>query len=134
MNSHFEMNIPRRSLTRSRRWPQCQQIDGVVEFDGQIYLVEMKWLKAPVGVNELAPHMVRLFGRADARGIFISTSEYTSPAISECTGHLSNRTMIPSSLREFVMLLVDERDLLTLLRQKVKAALIDKKPFHEVLN
>lgn len=110
-----------------------EQIDGVIEFDNQIYLVEMKWLKNPVGVNELAPHMVRLFSRADARGIFISTSEYTAPVISECTNHLNNKTMILASVKEFVMLLLSERDLVAMLRQKVNAALIDKKPFHEVL-
>jgi restriction endonuclease Mrr len=110
-----------------------EQIDGVIEFDNQPYLVEMKWLKNPVGVNELAPHMVRLYSRADARGIFISTSEYTAPAISECMNHLNNRTMILSSVKEFVMLLVSERDLLDMLRQKVNAAMIDKRPFYEVL-
>jgi len=110
-----------------------EQIDGVIEFDNQLYLAEMKWLKNPVGVNELAPHMVRLFSRADARGIFISTSEYTAPVIGECTNHLNNKTMILSSVKEFVMLLMSERDLVVMLRQKVNAALIDKKVFHEVL-
>jgi hypothetical protein len=110
-----------------------EQIDGVIELDNQIYLVEMKWLKAPVGVNDFAPHMVRLFSRADARGIFISSTGYTAPVISECTNHLNNRTMILSSVKEFVMLLMSERDLVAMLRQKVRSALIDKKPFHEVL-
>jgi len=110
-----------------------EQIDGVIDLDNQIYLVEMKWLKDPVGVNELAPHMVRLFSRADARGIFISTSEYTAPAISECAHHLSNKTMILSSVKEFVALLASERDLVAMLREKVNAGLIDRKPFHEVL-
>ena len=31
------------------------------------------------------------------------------------------------------MLLMSERDLVAMLREKVNAALIDKKPFHEVL-
>lgn len=31
------------------------------------------------------------------------------------------------------MLLMSERDLLAMLRQKVNAALIDKKPFYEIL-
>ena len=111
-----------------------EQIDGVIELDNQVYLVEMKWLKGPVGVNDLAPHMVRLFSRADARGLFISSSEYTGPAIGECANHLNSKTMILSSLREFVMLLASERDLLGMLRQKVQAALIDKRPYCEVLH
>ena len=110
-----------------------EQIDGVIEFDNQLYLVEMKWLKNPVGVNDFAPHMVRIFSRADARGIFIASSEYTAPVISECANHLNNKTMILMSVKEFVMLLMSERDLVAMLREKVNAALIDKKPFHEVL-
>ena len=53
--------------------------------------------------------------------------------ISECTNHLNNKTMILSSVKEFVMLLMSERDLVTMLRRKVNAALVDKKPFREVL-
>ena len=41
--------------------------------------------------------------------------------------------MILSSVKEFVMLLMSERDLVTMLRRKVNAALVDKKPFREVL-
>jgi restriction endonuclease Mrr len=111
-----------------------EQIDGIIEFDSQIYLVEMKWLKSPVGVNEHASHMVRLYGRADARGLFISTSGFTTPVLAECANHLNNKTMVLATLQEFVMLLADGRDLLSMLRQKVNAALIDKKPFIEVLS
>jgi hypothetical protein len=31
-----------------------EQIDGIIEFDSHLYLVEMKWLKNPVGVNDHA--------------------------------------------------------------------------------
>ena len=46
---------------------------------------------------------------------------------------MNNKTMILSSVKEFVMLLMSERDLVAMLRQKVNAALIEKKPFYEVL-
>lgn len=109
-----------------------EQIDGVVEFDGNIYLVEMKWLKDPVGVAELATHMVRLFARDGVRGIFISNSEFASSAVAECVTHSANKTMVLCTLREIVMLLIHERDLTALLREKVRAAVIDKKPLHEM--
>lgn len=32
-----------------------EQIDGVIELDGTIHLVEMKWLSAPVGIGEFSP-------------------------------------------------------------------------------
>ena len=109
-----------------------EQIDGVIEFEGHTYLVEMKWLKDPVGVNELSSHFLRLFARPDVRGLFISTSDFASTCIAECHTHSANKTMVLSSLREFVLLLMDERDLLQMLRVKVRAALMDKKPFLEI--
>lgn len=110
-----------------------EQIDGVIEFEGHIYLVEMKWLKDPVGVPELGTHMMRLFARDGVRGIFISNSDFASSAIAECVTHSANKTMALCTLREIVMLLINERDLVSLLREKVRAAVIDKKPFVEIL-
>jgi restriction system protein len=40
-----------------------EQIDGLVEIDGQLYLVELKWWKTPLGTAEVSPHIVRVFGR-----------------------------------------------------------------------
>lgn len=110
-----------------------EQIDGVVEFEGNIYLVEMKWLGAPVGVQEMGSHMLRLFARDGARGIFISNSEFTSSAIAECVTHSNVKTMVLCSLREIVMMLQNEQDLIAMLRNKVQAAILEKKPFAEVL-
>lgn len=110
-----------------------EQIDGVIEFEGHTYLVEMKWLKDPVGVNELSSHFMRLFARPDVRGLFISTSDFASTCIAECHTHSANKTMVLSSLREFVMLLLNEGDLLLMLRAKVQAAVLEKKPFLEII-
>lgn len=110
-----------------------EQVDGVIELDGVIHLVEMKWLKQPVGVSQFAPHLVRLFSRADARGIFISASEYTEPVIHECAGILNQKTIFLCSLKEFVFLLQREGDLIELLRIKSKAAILEKNPYLEIL-
>lgn len=110
-----------------------EQIDGVVEFDGHTYLVEMKWLKDPVGVAELGTHMMRLYARPDVRGIFISNSDFASSAVAECITHSTAKTMTLCSLREIVMLLLSGRDLVAMLQTKVRAAVLDKKPFFEVL-
>jgi len=110
-----------------------EQIDGIIEFDGHTYLVEMKWLKDPVGVNELSSHFIRLFARPDVRGLFISTSDFASTAIAECRTHSANKTMVLATVREFVMLLGSERDLLEVLRSKARAAILDKKPLVDVL-
>ncbi len=106
-----------------------EQIDGVIALDGTIYLVEMKWLKDPVGIADFSPHLVRLFGRANASGIFISNSEFTEPVLKECASALNQRTMFLCSLQEIVMLLQNETDLLALLRKKSQAAVVSKQPF-----
>lgn len=111
-----------------------EQIDGVIALDGDIYLVEMKWLKDPVGMAEFSPHLVRLFGRASVRGIFISTSEYTEPVIKECANVLNQRTMFLCSLKEIVMLLQRKDNLLKFLRTKANAAIVEKNPYLEVLS
>jgi len=117
--------------------PDCngviEQIDGVIEFDGNIYIVEMKWVKEPVGVDKIAPHLVRLFNRANARAIFITSSSYTKPAIDECREVLSQKTIVLCALQEIVLLLEKQEDLVHLLRKKVRAAAIDKEPFVEFL-
>ncbi len=35
-----------------------EQIDGVIEMDGEIYLVEMKWWDKPLGTGEVSQHLV----------------------------------------------------------------------------
>ena len=110
-----------------------EQIDGVIVLDGTIHLVEMKWLKDPVGIADFSPHLVRLFGRASASGIFISNSDFTEPVLKECANALNQRTMFLCSLQEIVMLLQNEADLLALLRKKSQAAVVAKQPFLRIV-
>lgn len=110
-----------------------EQIDGVIELDGAIHLVEMKWLNAPVGIGEFSPHLSRLFMRANAQGIFIATNGYTESVLTECKNALNLKTMFLCSLQEFVMLLQRQGDLVAMLKKKSQAAIIDKNPYLEVL-
>jgi hypothetical protein len=111
-----------------------EQIDGVIELNGQIHLVEMKWLNAPVGIGEFSPHLSRLFMRANAHGIFIATNGYAASVVSECRNALSQKTLFLCSLQEFVMLLQRHDELVELLRRKSQAAIVDKNPFLEILS
>jgi len=111
-----------------------EQIDGVIELNGHIHLVEMKWLNAPVGVGEFSPHLSRLFLRQNANGIFIATNGYASSVESVCKEALSQKTVFLCSLREIVMLLQRQDDLVELLRKKSQAAIVDKNPFLEILS
>lgn len=111
-----------------------EQIDGVIILNGIIHLVEMKWLKEPVGVAEIGPHLVRLYGRANASGIFISNSGYTEPAVQQCREALNQRTIVLCSLQEIVLLLQRQADFESMLRRKSQAAILDKVPYREIFD
>ena len=111
-----------------------EQIDGVIELDGSLHLVEMKWLNTPVGIGEFFPHLGRLFLRANAHGIFISSAGFTEPVIKECATALAQKTMILCSLQEVVMLLQRQGDLIEFFKRKSHAAIIDKNPHFLILS
>lgn len=111
-----------------------EQIDGVIELDGTIHLVEMKWLNSPIGIGEFSPHLSRLFMRANVNGIFIATNGYTSSVVSECRNALSQKTLFLCSLHEIVMIVQRQDDLVTFLKRKSQAAIVDKNPFLEILS
>jgi len=109
-----------------------EQIDGVVEIDGSLYLVEMKWWREPLGVGEVSNHLVRIYRRGQIRGIIISESGYTEPSISTCKDALRDFVIVLCKLEEIVMLLEHEKDLKAFFKAKINAAMIDRNPMAEV--
>ncbi len=107
------------------------QIDGVVEINGYPYLVEMKWWEKPIGKAEVSPHLVNIFNRGHAGGIFISASGYTDPAIVVCKEALSQKMIILCELEEFVLLLENKSNLEEMLKEKINVAVNDKNPFYK---
>jgi restriction system protein len=107
-----------------------EQIDGLIELAGHSYLVEMKWWNTPLGVNEVAPHLVRVFGRGgQARGLFVSYTAFSAPAITECRNALAGGAVIVlATFQEIVALLERDGDLQSWLKRKVDAAIVDKDP------
>ena len=137
LNELFDANgiLVRESFSRQSEQGKgaIEQIDGVIELDGHVYLVEMKWLKDPVGVADVSGHLVRVFNRGDCRGILISYSGYTSKAIELCKETLSQKVVVLCNLQEFVFLLENDKALDEILRAKILGAIVDKQPFTEVL-
>jgi hypothetical protein len=108
-----------------------EQIDGVITFDGEMYLVEMKWLADPVGVPEISQHLVRLMSRSEARGIFISASGFSEPAIAQSRDFLQHKVSVLCELEEIVRLLErPEKSLSDHFREKVQAAIAERRPLH----
>jgi restriction system protein len=110
-----------------------EQIDGLIELEGHLYLVEMKWWNSPIGVGEVSPHLVRVFTRGgQARGLFISYTDFTDPAIAQCRDALARgAVVVMATLQEVVSLLDAGGDLKNWLKAKVNAAIVDKQPYIE---
>ena len=126
--------LVRESFTRvgERGEGVIEQIDGVVEIEGEIYLVEMKWLKDPASPGDVAQHLVRVFGRNSSRGKFISYSGYTDAAIRTCKEALANAVVVLCTLQELVLLMESGGELKDFLKEKVRGAIIDKEPLNRV--
>jgi hypothetical protein len=105
-----------------------EQIDGVVQIRGQLFLVEVKWEQETLGREKVAPHLVRIFSRGLAGGIFISYSDYTPAAIIDCKEALREKVIILCKLDEFVHALEREANLIEILHGKIDAAVIQKNP------
>ena len=111
-----------------------EQVDGVIELNGEMYFVEMKWYATPVGSEEVSRHLVRLMGRAEARGLLISASDFTAPAIRESRESLREKVLALCHLQELVLVLDRQHDLVEFLEQKVRAAIIHKNPYFRPLD
>ena len=110
-----------------------EQIDGVIEIDGELYLVEMKWHKERVGVGVVSNHIRRVLSRSGSRGIFISYSGYTDAAIQACEEALSSRVFLLCTVEEFFLLMEKGRSVEKFLKEKIRGSIIEKQPFTEVL-
>ncbi len=106
-----------------------EQIDGAIEIDGQVYFVEMKWVEGAVNVDHVSRHLVRIYHRGFSRGMFISASGYTGPAIGICREALQKTVVVLCTLEELVRLLEQEKDLRHFLKDKINTAVLDKNPF-----
>lgn len=109
-----------------------EQIDGAIEVDGHVYLVEMKWWEKPLGTNEVAPHIVRVSSRGQCRGLLISSSGFTEPAIHQIKETLRGTVTPLCELAEIVRLLELDGNLTEMIRKKARAAQVDKLPLLRV--
>ncbi len=110
-----------------------EQVDGVIEHKGELYLVEMKWWKEPIGVPEISQHLVRVYHRSDCRAVIISASDYTESAVATCKEALQQKVVVLCTLEEIIHLLREQGDLESYIDQKVKAAILKKKPYIRIL-
>jgi hypothetical protein len=107
-----------------------EQIDGVVEIDNQIYLVEMKWKNSKIGNDDILIHLARIYHRTNAHGIFISASGFADSGIIASKEALTNKAiLILTDLEEFIRILDNDVDLTQYFKSKIRTAIIDKNPY-----
>lgn len=109
-----------------------QQVDGAIEVNSCLYLIEMKWCKEALGPGDVSQHMMRLFLRSDVRGIFISASGYTEAAIIDIKKALNKITVVLFTLKELVLLLETESPFESLLKSKVEAIQLEGKLLYDL--
>jgi hypothetical protein len=132
LNSLFSVEgiLIREAFTNKGRCGEgvIEQIDGLIEIDGQLYLVEAKWWNTSLGTAEVSPHVVRVYGRGGvAYGFFISYSDFTSAAIGTFRdATIQGRVIIFAKLQEIVELLEREGEVKGWIKQKVRDAIADK--------
>lgn len=111
-----------------------EQLDGVVEVDNQIFLVEMKWKKDSIGIDDIFSHLGRIYHRANAHGIFISASGYSPSGVTAAKEALiKNALLVMFDLEEFVKVIDGEIDFKNYLRDKIKTAIIEKEPYKRMI-
>jgi hypothetical protein len=106
-----------------------EQIDGVIELDGQIYLAEIKWLSRTVSLDDVSRHLVRVYHRGVARGVFVSATPFSDAALAVCKEALQKTVVFLVTLEEIFLALHDRRDIPDILRHKIRAAVIEKDPW-----
>lgn len=110
-----------------------EQIDGVIELYGNLYLVEMKWWETILGPGDVSQHLVRVFNRGQAHGIFISASGYTPAAVQTCKESLTKHVFVLCHLKEFVLLMEQEMNIPEFLKTKITCAIVEKNPYSNPL-
>jgi restriction system protein len=129
MFKHYNILIREAFERREPEGGCLEQVDGVIEFDGHLWLVEMKWHSEPLGPIHFAHHMMRAFLRSDVRALLISASGYTLATVKEAYDANQKCVCVLSDLQEFVSCIESDRDLRAILSERARSSIVDKKPY-----
>lgn len=105
-----------------------EQIDGTIELNNYLTLIEMKWEHNPIGVNPLSRFMTRLFVRSNVDGIIISYSSFTDTAPPIAKEGLSQRTVALVDLQDISKILTLKKDLPEYLTSLIREVRLTKNP------
>lgn len=105
-----------------------EQIDGVIELNNYLTLIEMKWENSPIGVDKVSRFMTRVFLRNNVDGIIISYSSFTDTAYPIVKEALNQKTVALVDLHDIYKLLMLKKDLPTYLNLIIREVRLYKNP------
>lgn len=105
-----------------------EQVDGVIQLRGTLYLVEMKWYKEAVDRPEISQNLVRAMGRAGVHGIVISASSFADPVVNLAREFIQQKILVLATLAELVHVLEQKVELAEYWEKKINAAQLHKNP------
>ena len=105
-----------------------EQLDGIVEINNAKYLVELKWSKKRLGLDEVSNHFMNVFYRQQLRGILIGVNGFEIEAIDLCKKSYERVMVILCKLEELLNLMSKYENLNEFLQKKIDAAVKDNNP------
>ncbi len=106
-----------------------EQIDGSIEFDHQIYLIEAKWQTNPIRIDDLSILQQKVCGHSDfGRGFFITCGNFSPDGITAFQRH-GRSSIVGIDGQDLYLILSQHLPLNKVLRQKVRW-LVETGDFH----
>ena len=105
-----------------------EQIDGVVEINHYLTLLEMKWEKTPIGADKVGRFMSRLLVRKNVDGILVSYSPFAETSISTAKEALALSVIALVDLEDIFTILTQEKDLSEYLSEVIRNVKLYKNP------
>jgi len=108
-----------------------EQIDGAIELGGQLFLVEIKWWKEPLGAPEVGYFASKVWSHPDCGGLLIAHPGVTAPAYNQLREAIvRGRTVFQCTLQSLWQLLdaPGGETLATYLERRRRDAQLDKRP------
>ena len=104
-----------------------EQIDGVVEINNYLTLVEMKWENKEIGVDKVSRFMSRIFLRANVDGIIVSYSSFTESGVKTANEALAQKVIALIDLQDILTVLIQYKDLKCYFEQAMRNVKLYKK-------
>ena len=109
-----------------------EQIDGVVELNNYLTLVEIKWEQLPIGSDKVCRFISRIFMRANVDGIIISYSGFTETGIKNANDALSQKVVTLINLQDIIDILNLDKDLKEYFEVKLRNTKLYKNSYSPV--